>query len=41
MKVAYLVNNICQVGGIERVICQLETYFAEYYDYDVEVHSME
>lgn len=40
MKVAYLVNNICQVGGIERVICQLATYFAEYYDYDVEVHSI-
>lgn len=40
MKVAYLVNNICQVGGIEHVICQLTTYFSEWKDYDIEIHSI-
>lgn len=40
MKIAYLVNNICQVGGIERVVCRLTTYFAEYFGYDVEIHSI-
>lgn len=40
MKIAYLVNNICQVGGIERVICQLATYFTEQINYIVEVHSI-
>lgn len=40
MKIAYLVNNICQVGGIERVVCRLATYFTEYFGYDVEIHSI-
>lgn len=40
MRIAYLVNNICQVGGIERVVCRLSTYFADQLDYDVEIHSI-
>lgn len=40
MKIVYLVNNICQVGGIERVVCQLATYFAGQFDYDIEIHSI-
>lgn len=40
MRIAYLVNNICQVGGIGRVVCRLSTYFADQLDYDVEIHSI-
>ncbi len=40
MKIAYLVNNICQIGGVERVICKTASFLSEKYGYDVSVYSL-
>lgn len=40
VKLTYIISNIAQVGGIERVICENATWFADIFGYDVEVYSL-
>ncbi len=40
MKIAWLVNNINQVGGIEQVVCGLSTYFSDTLSYNVQIISI-
>ena len=40
MKIAWLVNNIAQVGGIEQVVCGLSTYFVRVFGFDVTIFSI-
>lgn len=40
MKLTYIVSNIAQVGGIERVVCENATWFADVFGYDVEIYSL-
>lgn len=40
MKIAWIVNNINQMGGIERVVCGLSGTFASYFGYSVEIISI-
>lgn len=40
MKIAWLVNNINQVGGIEQVICGLSNFFVNSLGYQVEINSI-
>ena len=40
MKITYIVNQITQLGGIERVISMLSNYFTKEYDYDVRIVSL-
>ena len=40
MKIAWLTNNINQLGGIEQVICGLSSYFSTELENDVEIISI-
>lgn len=40
MKIAWLTNNINQLGGIEQVICGLSSYFSAELNHDVEIVSI-
>lgn len=40
MKIAFITNSLDQVGGIERVICQLSNYFIEKLNYDIHIISV-
>ncbi|MBR3753754.1 MAG: glycosyltransferase family 4 protein [Clostridia bacterium] len=40
MKIAYLLMDVCQVGGIERVVCGMASALAEKHGYDVSIYSM-
>ncbi|GEM_PF-2253924 len=40
MKITYIVNQITQLGGIERVISMLSNYFVEKYGYEVRIVSL-
>lgn len=40
MKIAWLVNNINQCGGIEQVVCGLSNYFCDSLGYQVEIISI-
>ncbi|SHE37255.1 glycosyltransferase family 4 protein [Clostridium fallax] len=39
MKIAFFTNHINEIGGVERVICNLSNYFCDVYNYDVDVIS--
>ena len=41
LKITYIINRATQVGGIERVVSMLSSYFAEQYGYDMTVVSLE
>lgn len=40
MKITWIVNNINQVGGIEKVVCNLSSVFSEKNNWDVEIISL-
>lgn len=40
MRIVYIVNNINQVQGVQRVVCNLASYFADTFGYDVCIHSL-
>ena len=40
MKITYIVNQITQLGGIERVISMLSNYFVENYGYNIRIVSL-
>lgn len=40
MKITYIVNQITQFGGIERVVSMLSNYFADKYNYDMRIVSL-
>lgn len=40
MKVVFLVNDISNVGGVERVVATLSDYFEKEYNYSVEIISV-
>lgn len=40
MKIGFLVEDITQVGGVERVVCMLANYFYRFYKYDIEIISL-
>lgn len=40
MKITYIVNQITQLGGIERVVSMLSNYFVEKYGYEVSIISL-
>lgn len=40
MKVGFLVNDISNVGGVERVVATLSDYFEKEYNYSVEIISV-
>lgn len=40
MKIAWLTNNISQLGGVEQVICGLANYFSTELGHDVEIISI-
>lgn len=40
MKIAWIVNNINQVGGIEQVVCGLASYFVQKLDLEVSIISI-
>lgn len=41
LKITYIVNQITQLGGIERVVSMLSNYFVENYDYDIRIVSLD
>ena len=40
MKVGFLVEDITEIGGVERVVCKLANYFATDYNYKVKIISL-
>ena len=40
MKVKWIVNSINQIGGVERVVCNLSSYFTNENNWDVEIISL-
>ncbi|WP_027632039.1 glycosyltransferase family 4 protein [Clostridium hydrogeniformans] len=40
MKVGFLVEDMTEIGGIERVVCKLANYFATEYKYEVKIISL-
>ena len=41
LKITYIINRVTQLGGIERVVSMLSSYFTDEFDYNVTVVSLE